>query len=285
MKRTLFAGIGLAVMASASVAQSPGRPPLTSAECQTAAQALAAGSRQTWRWERVAECGASGAAALSAALGAARASTDSVLLSALFRTGSRVRDAALWQASLNLAADRSAAVPARVVGMMVAVAQYEPGLIPVEPTWTRFVTVPMGTACRFERSEQSGWTSDLGVQSGYLESTAAALDARSVDATESPVIRELAACLRAYLSGVPQTVDPALITLAYVCGTKYRVANASPFPVTVSYALFHGSERGELPVPPNGAAFIVTNFVYGITLYYQGQAIREAQNGGTTCPP
>ena len=285
MKRTFFAGMSVAALTSLGGAQTPGRPALTAAECQVAAQALGAGSRETWRWERIAECGSNGAAALTAALTAARSTTDSVFLSALFRTASRVRDTGLWQASMNLGADKSAAVPARVVGMLVSAAQYEPGLIPVESSWARFVTVPIGTACRLERSEQTGWTSDLGIQTDYLQSTAGALSATSVDQTEPAVVRELAGCLRAYLSEVPQVIDPALITLEYVCGTKYRVSNASPFRITVSYALFHGPERGELTVPPNGSAFIVTNYVYGISLFYQGQAVREAQYAGTACPP
>ena len=53
----------------------------------------------------------------------------------------------------------------------------------------------------------------------------------------------------------------------------------------MTYQLYHVSERGTVTVAPAGEVVFRTDAPYAVALYYQGQLIRDAQNGQTTCPP
>jgi hypothetical protein len=98
------------------------------------------------------------------------------------------------------------------------------------------------------------------------------------------VIRERARCVSSYISfDAPPSVDPQLITLEYVCGTKFRVRNASVKLVEVSYLGFRASAGGTVNVPAKDETLIITHCVCGIELYYEGQVIRSSLNGGTPC--
>jgi hypothetical protein len=286
MKSILSSAVLACTLAALGKAQTPPLPPYSAAECQYAAQSLGNTPLQPSKWARIAECGQTGATALASAINAAHAQSDMTFLRTLLFAGSHIRDQGVSDASIALIQDRSGTVAARMVGMLIAVSQREAGMTLGSANWASAVTVPMGNACQISRSrEYSAWASDLGLQAGAIGVIATALGAVSADATEPPVIRDFARCLGGFWSDVPQVVNTSLITVAYVCGQKYKVTNASPFRVTVGFQLFHSAERGELSVPANGEEFIVTHNPYGFDLLYQGQIIGQAQNGLTGCPP
>ena len=278
--------VATCLISTLGAAQTPPMPPVSPADCLYAAQSLGQGSLEIWRWARISECGPTGASALASAIAGAHAQSDVNFLRTLLLTGNRVRDAGVSQASVALAADRSGSIAARMVGMLVAVAQRDAGTTLDMPSWTQATTVPMGDACRVTRPrDDSQWLTDLGAQAGSVETTAATLSRISVDATEPAVLRDLARCLRGLWSDVPQVIDPALITFDYVCGTKYRIENGNPHPVVLEFRLSHGPESGEITVPANGQALLNTHHDHGLEIFYGGGKVGGALNGGTPCPP
>jgi hypothetical protein len=256
--------------------------PLTPAECQTAATALA-NRAPSAQWDRLGTCGAVGAQAFKTALAAARLTSDVTFLSVLASQAGFVRDVGLLQTAMELAEDNGATTAARVAGLLTALSQYQAALRIRERTFSQLVSTPLGSFCFVSASIGVPYMSDLGVT---LADRQAASDRSAALALSSSnaVVRDLARCVSDYVSfDAPPSVDPQLITIAYVCGTKHRVRNAGTRQVLVSYQLFHGPEHGEFYVPPGGEELIITHCECGLELSYKGLAIRQSFWTGTPC--
>jgi hypothetical protein len=86
-------------------------------ECRLAAQIVATGRpapHDAWALSYIGRCGGDGGAALAAGLRALRTSRDTTALGVITAPTLGYRDAALFQAELDVAGDPTASVPARV---------------------------------------------------------------------------------------------------------------------------------------------------------------------------
>src|SRR2546425_7576170 len=99
---------------------------------------------------------------------------------------------------------------------------------------------------------------------------------RQVDETTSPIT-----------AGV---VKPVKIALFYVCDNKFRVTNANPTAVTVTYKVVNTAEQGTLNLPakqagvPSETVFTTQNT--GTVQIYVGTTLVDAQtNDGVSCSP
>jgi hypothetical protein len=98
--------------------------------CRLAEQVLTLGqpaNRREWALQTVPACGASGGRVLAAQLLARGGDTDASALEAMVFATSRMTDASLFRAGLELGADPSAAQAARAAGWRVALYQLVPG--------------------------------------------------------------------------------------------------------------------------------------------------------------
>lgn len=87
----------------------------------------------------------------------------------------------------------------------------------------------------------------------YLSTVAAAADQISADGQEPGVLRDLATCVRTLLSNrVPQMVSPSALSVAYLCGNTFRVANTSTNPALATYHVENTTETGDIAIPANG---------------------------------
>jgi len=260
---------------------------ITPAECQAQIAALNSGTRDMRGWERIGECASTAGPALASRLRAARMETDSLYLMSLLTAATQMQEPNVWQAGVDLADDAGATVSARVVGLLVQLGQYSDVLSPFgRRSWQTLVSVPWSGLCGFDVTDQARYRSKVALPSYAYPASASHLDALAANASTPAVVRNLARCVReAMARAVPETVDPSLIFLEYVCGTKYRVRNNATKWVDVSYQVYHVSERGDLTVGPGRELVFWTHAPYAVALYYNGQLIRDAQNGQTPCPP
>ncbi len=271
-------------LTAAGRASAQNGPPLTQAECQTAATDLS-NRAVGWKWERIATCGAFGAQALANALTGARLVTDEAFLKDLYRTATGVRDAGLLQTAMQLAEDNAAGTPARVTALLIALSQYQRFLRPSGLTFSQLVSTPIDASCMIKAPAGIiNYGSDLGVTLADRQAASDRAAALGANPSANAVVRALARCVSTFVAfDAPPQVDPQLLTVEHVCGTKYRVRNSGRRLVDVAYRMFNGVERGELTVPAGGEAFIITHCVCGFDFIYQGQVIRQVQIGSTTC--
>jgi hypothetical protein len=256
----------------------------TAAECGAAVAALAVPNRDMSGWERVAECGVQAGQALGTALTNARTETDGKYLSNLWTAAAAIRDPSVLNSAIALARDRSATVPARVVALVVALAQHVRGVGITGWPLDRLTTEPWGPRCAFAVTTHQLPGSQNPVPTTYVRRLAALYDEVGWAADENPVLADIARCARVVLrNDVPESVDPSRITLTYMCGTKYRVTNTAPKGATVTYRVSHTREAGDLTIPPKGSRDFYTVFIDAVRLEYNGRVIQEAENGGREC--
>lgn len=99
-------------------------------DCRLAAQVLRTGHpapKSDWALAVIPTCGADGAQALGEAFRAARASTDTIALDRLTRPALWLRDNSLFNAALEIGADRSATPQARVFAIRTLLWVMVPG--------------------------------------------------------------------------------------------------------------------------------------------------------------
>ena len=100
-------------------------------DCRLAAQIVATGHpapHEAWALELITGCGSQGGAALAAAVRAARQSGDVEALDRLTGSALYIRDAQLFAAALEVAADAGASVPARAFALRAALNAVAPAV-------------------------------------------------------------------------------------------------------------------------------------------------------------
>jgi len=283
MRSFLVANVLLTLPAALHAQRIPGPPP-TAAECSAAVTALAAAERWGSSWGRIPECGVEGGLAIANALNAVKTVTDSIYLRYLLGAASSIRDGNVWQAAITLSGDKTATLEARVIGLLVLLNQHDVmAALRLDLSWNQLMTVPRAT-CRFASDLHAAYLSDNSLPRGAVIRAAAHFDAVEEDFTNPAVVRTVAECARVLLRDeVPETVDPALIRLSYVCDTKFRVTNLSSKWIDVSYQVRNTDEHGDYAVGPQSEEMIWTDEIGTVVLFYLGKAIRTAANGGTAC--
>jgi hypothetical protein len=121
----------------------------------------------------------------------------------------------------------------------------------------------------------------------YGEQIATVTEGIWFDPNEPVVIRDLARCVRVGVRDlVPETVDPELIELSYVCGNRFAVKNLHPkFWAKVTYRVLGTTEAATFSVRPGGQIRVFNTLDTGtVDLSYLGQVIQTVENAGVACP-
>ncbi|HEX6049072.1 MAG TPA: hypothetical protein VFZ21_07385 [Gemmatimonadaceae bacterium] len=256
--------------------------PISAQECARQAAAIGPRDPTARLWGRLADCGAMGGTALANALGGAHWPVDTTYLRSLVAVGSRIQDPTLLSTALRVAEDRSAGDLPRIAAMLIALAQIDNHrVLPIGVTW------PHGSSCRFGYDPHARYGSTTPLPSNAAAQMGSRLDG-IIFATppNSQAVTEAATCVReALMVEAPESVDPAQITLAYVCGNTFRVVNASRRWIDVSYAVSSSNEKGDLEVGPSSSEEFEVDIKGSVLLVYLGRTIRQVANGGTPCPP
>lgn len=276
----LLAGGPTALRAQAIPSQ-----PITPEECQAAVSALESGARESAKWSRLPACGSKGAAALGRAVMHARLETDSIYLLSLLSAANRTRGAQLLSAGLNVAEDNGASQPARVMALLVLLGQYDNALaFPMSITWHDLTTVPRGQACRLTSNPEATYASDEGSSPEGLQRTATVTERIARQRASSAVIRDLALCVRQAISdSVPESINPSLIQLRYICDNKFGVRNHSDKWIDVSYSVTGTNDHGDLTAAPKAETPFVTDTAGTTQLFYQGRVVASMANKGKAC--
>ncbi len=99
-------------------------------DCRMAVQIVTTGNpapHTVWAYEQISECGPEGAAAVAAAIRRNRRNTDLAALDAITGSARTVRDAEVYDASLEVAGDGTASIPARVLAFRTVISTLSPG--------------------------------------------------------------------------------------------------------------------------------------------------------------
>ena len=265
-------------------AQTISAPPITDAQCAAAVSDLNAG-QTTGQWDILGQCGEAGTAAVVAALRAARSNTDSSYLKRLKTLASSIRHPDMLLASQEVALDNTAGVGARAISLLILLAQYDNSLVlPFNLSWTKFTTVPMKSACRLYHAEDAQYAQQVAMQSDYLTTVASTADQIAHNGTEPAVLRDLASCVRTSVSNkVPRTVSPTDLTVTYVCGNKFHIANASYNAALVKYRLQTATQTKDVSIAAGGSVDVWTNTAGALIVSIDGTELPPVQNGATAC--
>lgn len=284
--RTVLASAVALVTAAPLLAQAVPGPPPTVGQCDSAATALASGSRDVTDWGILASCGGAGATALASALSDARSETDRDYLEDLYSVARAIRDPALLASAGALTVDRGAGNSGRVTAMLILLSQYDPNLQPsLGTTWADLLTVPLGSSCPIASVDPAFYASRAPLQADSAERVAGALDDVRRDPGEPAVVRDFATCVRQALSAMlPITVDPGSLELSHVCDNRFRVRNLSDEWVDVSFEVVATDDRGDLTIAP-GADLVFTTLETGsVRLFYREEPRSSAPPTGVTQP-
>lgn len=258
-------------------------PHPTAAECDSAVASLSSGDR-TGNWGVVYLCGEPGASAVASAIRTARSDSDSAFLQRLWSAANMIRHPLVLAASREVAVDQAATTPARIVALMVMLAQYNNSFsFPMRRTWTQIVTVPAGQSC-FAPLEGELYGYSMNLPASYLVDIASTAEAVSADVATPPVVRDISRCIRQVLKPkVPDARQPGPFTVTYVCGNTFRIHNAGAY-ASGSYLVENTTESGDLGLPENGSIDVTTVAVGSFVLTAAGYSGDPTPNGGTPCP-
>lgn len=285
--------VTMLVTAAACQAQDP-RSPATAAECSAAIAAVdrlvanphtpdASEQQQLWTATR---CGAPGGAALAKLMPLQRTSTDV----AWFITGeamaTNLTDSSIARAAFQLAADAGATAESRIFAFRVLMRQHSPA------TW---IDQPQsysstGTPCRTRTIAPlpplpgAPLPGDFALRAGTLAKTTA-------NSAAAANVRLIAACVYRHFGAFANLdVDPAKISVSYVCGNDFRVRNDNAVVAPLTYRVVGKADEGDINAPANGSLTFRTDSIGTVNLYLDlpvipndPQPIRSAVNGETKC--
>lgn len=285
--RFIVALLVLALARNAAGQRIPGDT-LSSAECQIAADSLAAASRDLGSWQALLSCPSHVSAALTSAIAAAKSETDTTYLGGLLTLGGSVQTSAVFNASLAVSTDKTASLAARITGLGTLVSHIDNSFTirRLGIGWAQLLTVPRGQNCKLASGAEGNYVVSGSMPADYLRQIAIATDQIRNDVTESAVVRDLAGCIRnTLLNDVPEIVDPGLITFTYICATRFKVHNGNASWAGLSYAVEGTAETGDFDAKPSGDTFIVTLAKGATKLRYGSQLIATATSTGARCTP
>lgn len=256
----------------------------TEAECIAAAAALDGGNHDASSWNRLSGCGTRGGNALARALRAGLAETDSIYLLALYNTSASIKDSAVFKAGLFVSNQASATAPARIISLLVGLSQVEPAIglklsVGLGSLWSPGV----GLNCPFAVYEPRKYHSTTFLSGEAKQQLANRAD--DVRLSSAPqAVREFAGCVRqTLLPSVPRVINPASISLSYVCGNRFRVENNSADWLKVTWNMEIWSDTGAFDVGPHASFTFSTRSIGSVRLYQNGVFVKSKANGGTTC--
>lgn len=295
MKSCLRGVLAAALLCAAPVcalrAQGWSTPP-TAERCGEWTAGLAAGGAAALNavtYGNLPACPSTAAAALAGAVRAARSAADTAYLGRLASTAGDVKDPAVFAAALEVAADGSATDGARVMALLVTVAQLGSSQDVEDRTRPQLFTDPLPATgiCGFEIAS-TGPAIDHPLPADAERQAAQVIDGIRSGRREPALLQNLARCARSVISAdIPVQVPLTGIKVDYVCGNRFRVQNHSGAAVTLNVtttAADGSSGTVDVAAPDIGGWTSFTAATGGTAqVRYQGQLIATVANGGRRC--
>jgi hypothetical protein len=217
----------------------------TSTECDAwRSQILAGGAAalEVLTYGNVPACPSMAPEVLASAIRAARPTRDTAYLGRLAGVAGDVRHELVFSAALEVASDKSASTPSRVMSLLVAVAQLGSGEdIPGSTRPQLFTqTLPSAGVCGFGIAGSAALI-DAPLPGDAERLAARTIDAIRYDAGEPALLRSLARCARSVISNdIPPQADVTKINAGTYTG------RAGSFPP-------HPTQRAAASAPSSGA--------------------------------
>lgn len=276
---------GLLLLALPTQAFAQERVPVTPADCSAASTALTSLPTPlptADAWVTATACGAQGGTALAIAIPSLASKSDTLLLSAALNNLSSIKDGAVFAALLLLAKNTAAQPAARMTAFQGLLAEFDPSL---QLTSSIGVSPESSGGCRPVSVANGAQATGNPMPSDFVTQLGTA--AASVAATSSAptTVKNAARCvLRLIRPTSGPAIDPAKLSLTYVCGRRFKIQNTNPDGVTLQFTVNDTLQQGDLGVPGAKTVTLVTAVVGTVRLYLAGQLIQTRANGGTTCP-
>lgn len=285
-----LAALTLLGHAGAVQAQTLGRPLPERAECSAWAADVGRGGAPAmevliYGW--LPACPEDGPAAVAAAISAAGQVADTAYLVALFRTAAYIRDAQVFAAAQALASNRSARPEPRVAALLILM-----GVLDMPTSFNDLGgSALMVTALPSDRCLPTlgvGGTRwrviDDPLPADARRQVAGLVDRIRHDPTESPLMRNLAGCMRPAFFDVPPQIDVSGVRLTYLCDTLFRIYNPTPDRLVFTVEVEGTDETFRIGVGEGQEYTFFTEHVGTVQLYYDGRLIQTAANGQQPCP-
>jgi hypothetical protein len=101
---------------------------------------------------------------------------------------------------MQLAGDKTAATPARVLAFLTILSQYSRAAEPAGRTFGRLASVSLGSYCRMgAAADDLPYRTDLGLGTSSRKAAVAQAQAVAADGSENAVVRGLARCVSAIM--------------------------------------------------------------------------------------
>jgi hypothetical protein len=201
--RTLYHPVWIAavVLSSACAPSLRGQeaPAPDAQECHVLANKLASDPRSAAFRQaissNIAACGETGAAAIATAMRAAKGVEDADLADSFRFPAAYNRNAQVLETALEVATDRNASVPMRILAMEAALRQHRLSEA-LGDRISELTTRPMGRICRFTFVLHAGeYKSASELPAGYAQSIVARMRQIAADEGSPRTVRDVAQCV------------------------------------------------------------------------------------------
>lgn len=263
-------------LAARAEAQSPAK--CDSATVLVSNRRLPAAFARDWNaWHLVASC-AGGVSSFVSALTSPQITTesDAARLSSLFEVFDGRLDETLFAAYTDAVANRGGSDAFRIAAMRALAGMVEPA-IEIRLPRVESAQQSCGTASRMYGRDR---TSSTLPTDAFERVIAAVSDVATSGA--APRVKLAAACWQALLEDeLPDDVHK--ISIAYVCGNKFRVANHNPNGVDLKYVVGNHLDSGEFGVRGRWQYELVVSETGTVSVYLGGTLVGSQANGGAVC--
>lgn len=283
----LYTALSLVALPVASLAaQQPPQAQCDSAQAAVSGQPLPASGSTGWSWWiTLRACGNEGAVTMAQVVQspAVMTETDSVRLGHLFYFFYGVRSPDLYTAYTAVAQNAGATVPVRLYSL-TALGKLS---VPELNFAGRDFVNPSITVCpsMFDMTDSSSTGAPLAA--GYTASIYATMKALEAAGGGPAAVRGAAHCWRVRLAR-GQPLDPATVTLKYVCGNNFLISNQTIGTYSFTFqsvgANVKTSEQGAITASGPGDTPISMLYPSTLRLFYNGVQIQSTPNGHTACP-
>jgi hypothetical protein len=185
----------------------PPTPAPDAQECRVLANKLASNPHSAAFREaltsNIAACGESGAAAIASAMRAAKEVQDANLADSFRFPAAYNRNAQVLESALDVAADRNASVPMRILGLEAALRQHRLSEA-LGDRISDLSTRPMGRICRLTLVEHAGeYKSASELPAGYEQSIVSRMRQIAADEGSPRTVRDVAQCIADRIERLP----------------------------------------------------------------------------------
>lgn len=258
-------------------AQSPAK--CDSASILVSGHSLPPAFAHDWNaWRLVASCGSSGINIFISALASPQIATEPDLtrLGNLFGMFEGQLDGALFTAYTGAVFGNGGSDGFRIAAMQALVGMVEPAIeIRLPPVGSP--SQSCGTASRMSSRERTASTLPIDAVDRVIATVSAVATSDA-----STRVRLAAACWQALLER-ESSIDVHKISIAYVCGDKFRIKNTNPNGVDLKFVVGNNLDSGEFDVPPRGKYDLIVGETGTLSIYLGSTLIGAHANGGAAC--